>query len=413
MSEKRRAVVTGIGVVSALGNSAAGLYEALKNGRSGVRAMPEWREEFGKLIAAAPVELDPDRVRQISRKVRRTMGPAALFAGLAAQEAVASSGVDPAEFTSGRTACVVGSTIGSASSMREACVAEAEGRRDDLSSGHFFRLMSHSSSFNVADLLGINGIQLSPCAACASGLQALGTAQELIRLGKADVVVAGGSDEATSFVASSFQFLYALADRESDRPDTLPRPFDADREGLVCAEGAGILVVEELEHARRRGADILFEIAGYATNCSGWHVSHSDELQIANCMRTALADAEIPADAVDYISAHATGTRVGDKAEADAVRAVFGDRVPVSSLKGHMGHTLGASGAAEMAAVYGMLRDGLVIPTRNLENVTDCAGILLPREMEERRIRICVKNSIAFGGVNASLVCRSAENMKI
>lgn len=412
MTETRRAVVTGIGVISPLGNSAAELYSALKNGRSGVRVMPEWHDRFGKNIAAAPVSLDPVRVKQISRKVRRTMGNAALFAGLAAQEAVAESGIDAAEFTTGRTACVIGSTIGSASSMMEACLAEAEQRRDDLSSCHFFRLMSHSSSFNVADMFGINGIQLSPCAACASGLQALGTAQELIRLGKADVVIAGGSDESTSLVASSFQLLYALAERETDQPETLPRPFDADREGLVCSEGAGILVVEELEHARKRGADILFEIAGYATNCSGWHVSHSDERQIANCMKTALADARIAAESVDYVSAHATGTQIGDKAEADAIRTVFGDRVPVSSLKGHLGHTLGASGALELAAVRGMMRDGIVLPTRNLEHVSDCAGILLPRTIEERKVRVFVKNSIAFGGVNSSLVCRVVDDME-
>ena len=138
-------------------------------------------------------------------------------------------------------------------------------------------------------------------------------------------------------------------------------------------------------------------------------MSHSDEAQIANCMRAALADAGVNADEVDYVSAHATGTRVGDRAEAAAIRAVLGDKVPVSSLKGHLGHTLGASGALELAAVAGMMRDGLILPTRNLEEVDDCAMIRLPREIEERPVRVCIKNSIAFGGVNASLVCRRVE----
>ena len=407
--EKRRAVVTGIGVVSPLGNSVAELYRGLLDGRSGIRAMTEWREEFGRSIAGAPAVPDPDQVKKISRKVRRTMGNAALFAGLAAQEAVAQSGLDAEFFSSGRVGCVIGSTVGSASSMTEACVADYEGRRNDLSACHFFRLMSHSSSFNVADMFGINGPQLSTNSACASGLQALGEALELIQLGKVDAVLAGGSDESTPLVAASFQLLYALAEEEVPEPEKLSRPFDAGRTGLVCGEGAGILVVEELEHAKRRGAQILFEIAGYATNCSGWHVSHSDEVQIANCMKGALADAGISAEAVDYISAHATGTKVGDAAEASAVRAVFGGGTPVSSLKGHIGHTLGASGALEMAAVAGMMRDGLVIPTRNLEEIGDCSGILLPREVQERKVRVCLKNSIAFGGVNASLVCRSLE----
>lgn len=405
----RRAVVTGIGVISPLGNSVKELWDALLANRSGVRAMPEWYDHFGKNIANAPVSVDPVQVKKINRKVRRTMGNAALFSGLAAQEAVLSSGLDPALFTTGRVACVIGSTVGSASSMTDACTAEAEGRRDDLSACHFFRLMSHSSAFNVADMFGINGIQLAPCSACASGLQALGAAQELIRLGKADVVISGGSDETTSLVASSFQLLYALAERETPEPEKLARPFDANREGLVCAEGAGILVVEEYEHAKARGANILFELAGYATNCSGWHVSHSDEVQIANCMRTALADAGINAEDVDYVSAHATGTKVGDAAEAAAIRSVLGDKVPVSSLKGHLGHTLGASGALELAAVHGMMQNGIVLPTRNLEQVDDCAGILLPRQLMDHKVRVCIKNSIAFGGVNASLVCKSVD----
>lgn len=406
---KRRAAVTGIGVVSPLGNSAPELYRALKENRSGIRNMTEWREHFGRNIAGAPVELAEEDIRKINRKIRRTMGNSALFAGIAAQEAIVQSGLDPAEFSTGRVGCVIGSTVGSASSMTEACIAEYEGRRNDLSACHFFRLMSHSSSFNVADMLGINGPQLSTNSACASGLQAVGTALELIQLGKADVVVAGGSDESTPLVASSFQLLYALAEEESSEPEKLSRPFDSQRTGLVCGEGAGILVVEEYEHAVRRGAPILFEIAGYATNCSGWHASHSDELQIAACMKAALADAGVdPAD-VDYVSAHATGTKVGDKAEAEAIRSVLGDRVPVSSLKGHLGHTLGASGTLELAAVYGMMRDDLVLPTRNLETADDCAGILLPRTVMERKVDVCLKNSFAFGGVNASLVCRKVK----
>jgi len=404
--KKRRAVVTGIGVVSPLGNSVSAMYEALKANRSGIRAMPEWKDYFGKVIGAAPVTLDDAQVKKINRKVRRTMGNAALFAGLAALEAVGQSGLDPALFGTGRVATVIGSTIGSASGMSEACIAEVTGRKEELSAGSFFKLMSHSASFNVADMFGINGVQLSPCSACASGLQALGSALELIQLGKADVAISGGTDESTSLVVSSFQMLYALAERETDTPELLSRPFDADREGLICSEGAGILVVEELEHALARQAPILFELAGYATNCSGWHVSHSDEKQIARCMLTALADGGIAPEEVDYISAHATGTVVGDRAEAAAIAEIFGDKVPVSSLKGHLGHTLGASGALELGAVAGMMADGLVLPTRNLQNVSDCAGIWLPQEPLKREINCFLKNSVAFGGVNTSLVCR-------
>jgi len=273
----RRVVVTGIGIVSPLGNTVDTLWNALMENRSGVRVMPEWREYFGMDCVNAPVSVTEDEIRSINRKIRRTMGNAALYACIASKEAVAQSTLDPEIFQSGRVGCVVGSTVGSASSMMEACAAEAAGQRDKLSSCHFFRLMSHSACFNLSEMYGINGIQLAPCSACASGLQSIGTAQEMIRLGKADVVLAGGTDESTTLVASSFQLLYALAENGAEHPETVAKPFDADRSGLVCGEGAGILVLEEYEHAVRRNADILFEIAGYATNCSGHHASRSDE----------------------------------------------------------------------------------------------------------------------------------------
>ncbi|NLZ63517.1 MAG: beta-ketoacyl-[acyl-carrier-protein] synthase family protein [Lentisphaerae bacterium] len=408
---KRRVVITGTGIISALGFSANALYQSLLDGRSAVRAMPEWQGQIPvgpDYVTAAPVELPPEMSKSIKRHYRRSMGNAALFATLAAQTAVAQSGLSAAELSGGRTGCVISSTLGSSSEVYESTKAVIEKRFNELSSCQFFRIVSHSSAFNVANFLGINGVQLSPCSACASSLQSIGLAYEQILAGRQEVFLSGGSDEVTPIVVSSFRHLYALADSRELTPQEQSRPFDARRCGLVCGEGAGIMVLEEYEYARRRNAPILAEIAGYATNCTGSQISQSDSSSIESCMRLALDDAQMSPEEVDYISAHATSTVAGDREEAAAIRAIFADRVPVSSCKGHLGHTLGASGALESAAVLEMIRHGVILPTGNLEQIADdCAGLNLPLAPVQRQIKTVLKNCIAFGGVNASLVLKT------
>ena len=411
---KRRVVITGTGVVSALGHSREELFRLLLAGKSAARFMPEWESFFGSTnIVAAPVTLDPDVAKKIDRKFRRSMGNAALFAAIAAIDAVDESGLDPEILSDGRTGCIVSSTMGSSSSIVESTAAIIEKRFDDLSACQFFRCVSHSSSFNVANLLGISGVQLAPCSACASALQSIGLAFELIQIGKQDIIIAGGSDETTPTVTGSFQQLFALAEAEGIAPEKLSRPFDAARCGLVCGEGAGILVLEEYEHAIKRGAPILAEISGYATNCTGAQISQSDSGSIESCIRLALDDAGIAPTEVDYVSAHATSTIAGDKAEAEAIRAVLGSTVPVSSMKGHLGHTLGASGAIELVAIIEMMKHKMIIPTLNLENPSEsCKELNLPITTIKSELRTVVKNCIAFGGVNAVLVLQSLKELE-
>lgn len=410
---KRRIVVTGAGVTSSLGFSREELYQSLLDGKSAVRLMPDWAglvPVSQKTVTAAPVLLSAEKSKSIKRHYRRSMGNAALFATLAAQGAVAESGLTPELLGNGRTGCVISSTLGSSSEVYESTKAVIEQRFNDLSACQFFRIVSHSSAFNVANFFGINGVQLSPCSACASSLQSIGLAYEQILAGRQEVILAGGSDEVTPIVLGSFRHLYALAESDTLPPHALSRPFDAGRCGLVCGEGAGILVVEELEHARRRQAPLLVEILGYATNCTGAQISQSDGASIETCMRLALADAGLEPDAIDYVSAHATSTTAGDREEASAIRALFGDRVPVSSAKGLLGHTLGASGALEMAAVLAMMQHGVLLPTGNLAEVAaDCAGLDLPMAPRPLAIRTVLKNCIAFGGVNASLIFRRLD----
>jgi len=277
----------------------------------------------------------------------------------------------------------------------------------DQSATQFFKIVSHSSAFNVANYLGINGVQLSPCSACASSLQSVGLAYEQLLLGRQDLFLAGGSDEAAPVVLESFMLLHALAEDTELPPEQLSRPFDARRSGLLCGEGGGILVMETLEHAQRRGAVPLAEVLGYATNCTGSQISQSDHSSIIACMRLAMEDAGIRPEDVDYVSAHATGTPNGDREEALAIKEIFGSRPPVSSLKGHLGHTMGASGAMETAVVLEMMRNGMLIPTANLENPSpECDGINLIRKPEQREISIVLKNCIAFGGVNSTVILK-------
>jgi len=229
---------------------------------------------------------------------------------------------------------------------------------------------------------------------------------EQIQLGRQDVMVAGGTDEVTHVVSASFQQVFAHAESETLPAEEMSRPFDAERLGLVCGEGAGIFVVEELEHARKRGANILAEILGYATNCSGWHVSKSDSGQIRRCMELALLDAGLSPSEIDVISTHGTATRNGDAAEAQAIAALFGSTTPANSLKGSLGHTLGASGTLEAAVFLESMKRSEILPTRNLTRIADeCAGVdWVMGAPRPAPLRTFLKNSIALGGVNSTMI---------
>jgi 3-oxoacyl-[acyl-carrier-protein] synthase II len=406
-SATRRVVITGMGVVSPLGNSVVEQADALAAGRHGIRAMPAWAAYKGlRSLIAAPAELrDP---RAIPRQNRRSMGRMSLFAAQAAQEALHDARVDPSTLGDGRVGCVAGSTTGSAISLNNAFETMLPDHDFSLlQSMQFFQCLSHTVAMNLAQYLGLQGVVLSTNAACASALQAIGTAFDLIRAGRLDAAVCGGAEELHPTVTGSFDMLMAASTGFNDRPDEASRPFDAARDGLVCGEGAGILFVEERERARHRGAPIYAEILGFHTCAGGAHVSESNREGIARCMRAALADAACAPGVIDYVSAHATATPQGDGEEAAAIREVLGGAVPVSSLKGNLGHTLGASGAIELAAVVAGLREDRLYPTRNLTKVAEaCRGLRHVTTLETTTARCFLKNSFAFGGINASLVCR-------
>ena len=406
----KRVVITGVGAISPLGNSASSLIEGVEQGRNAVCHMPEWNAYAGlRSLIGAPAKIVDEK--SIPRQNRRSMGRLSIFAEQAAQQALDDSGINQELLPSGRIGCAVGSTMGSAQSLTETFeVMLPERDLAKLTAMKFFQCVSHTAAMNVSQAVGINGYFMAPSAACASALQALGAGYDLIRLGKQDIVLCGGAEELHPTVTGSFDILFAASTKYNQMPDKAPRPFDKERDGLVCGEGSGMLILEEYEHAARRKAKIYAEIIGYHTCGNGSHISQPNKQGMIASIREALNSACVqPAD-VDYVNAHATATLQGDKEEAQAIKEVFGDSTPVSSLKGYIGHTLGASGALELIVSLAMMRKGLIFPTLNLEKIsTDCEGIKHVLKPLKREVNIMIKNCFAFGGINATLVCKKAS----
>lgn len=403
----KRVVITGMGVVSPFGNGLLSLMQGIEQGGSAVRRMQGWEEYIGlQSLVGAPAEVKDEK--RIPRQKRRSMGRMSIFAAQAADEAVADAGIVLAKEDPWRIGCVIGSTMGSAKSINDAFELMLPNKDlSRLNSTMFFQCMSHTAAVNVGQYLGLNGAIMAPAAACASALHAIGVGYDLIRLGRQELLLCGGAEELHPTVTGSFDILFATSSKYNDRPQMTPRPFDRDRDGLVCGEGSGVLILEEYERAVKRKARIYAEIVGYSTTASGLHVSQSNRESMVSCMRQALRDAGVEPKSVDYINAHATATIQGDQEEAEAIRDIFGESTPVSSLKGYIGHTLGASGAIELAGSLSMMERSVVYPTLNLKAVApDCGGIDHVLQPRKKEIRTVLKNGFAFGGINAALVIK-------
>ena len=407
MASERRVAVVGVGFRSPIGNTLDAMRQAFQNGHSGVEQMPHWSEmENLRTRVAGNCKTDLD-AKSVPRKYRRSMGRVGLLATLAAQDAVSDSGVPADEIASPDCGVSFGSTTGS-SQAQEDFLRQVFMKRDlrGLLSSSYLQFMSHTCAANVALRFATKGPLIASCTACTSGSQGVGFGYEQIKMGRATFMLTGGAEEMHIMDAAIFDILRATSTRYNDRPSQTPRPFDADRDGLVVGEGGACLVLEELDHARRRGARIYGEIKGYGTTCSGTHLTNSDVDGIASTMRAALDDAEMSADQIQHINAHATATETGDVAEAAAVHRVFGAEVPVSGLKGYMGHTLGASGALESIASLLMLGDQFIAPTHNLDNPDPACAPLqhVMGDARPHRFQIAMNNNFAFGGVNTSLI---------
>lgn len=408
---RRRVVVTGLGVLSPVGNSLQSSFEALSGGHSGVRFMPEW-DMIADLQGRLGAVVDGiDFKKHFDRKKRRTMGRVAMLAVHAAEQAVAQAGLDETTLASPRCAVAFGSTHGSGSEADAFSepLALTKSMRG-LEGNAFFRFMSHTVAVNVAHFFRTQGRVVPTCTACTSGSQAIGTGVELIRAGAADLALTGGAEEMHYKTAVTFDLLMAASTRYNATPAQSPRPFDTGRDGLVLGEGAGALVLESLEHAQARGATILAEVLGYASNCDGSHLTMPSQDGMERVMRLSLEDAALDARAIDYVNGHGTGTEVGDIAESQATRAVFERALPFSAQKGFVGHTVGACGAIEAAWSIAMMRAGKIIPNHNLEQLDPrCGELDYVRQVRDAKLSRVMSNNFAFGGINTSLVFGSGS----
>ncbi len=410
---RRRVVVTGMGLVSPMGHQVEECWKRVTEGESGISLVTLVDMDGIKVLIGGDIKdfdptgyIEPREVKRIDRFSQFTM--------VAATDAVKDSGIADLP-NKERIGVVIGSGIGGLTTISEAMTRLVLKGPDRVSPMTIPKLMLNAGGGNVAIAYGFRGPNYAVATACASATNAMGNAFNHIQHGVADIVVTGGAEAAiTRMGISAFQNMRALS-RRNDDPKGASRPFDLDRDGFVFSEGAGILVFEELEHAKARGANIYSEVIGFGTTCDAGHITSPDAEGIGatGAMQAAIDDAQIAPEQIDYINAHGTSTPLGDKAETKAVKQVFGGhahKLAISSTKSQMGHSLGASGGLEAIFSTCALRDGVVPPTINLETPDpDCDLDYTPNVSKERKLTYVMSNSFGFGGHNASIILKSFE----
>ena len=404
----RRVVITGMGGVTAFGNGWQEVSSKLLQYENAVRAMPEWQIYDGlQTLLAAPID-DFTLPVHYTRKRIRAMGRVSRLATRATELALEQAGlIDEPVLTGGETGIAYGSSTGSTDSVSEFATMLTEKHTRNITGTTYVQMMPHTAAVNTGLFFGLRGRVIPTSSACTSGSQAIGYAWEAIRHGYQTVMVAGGAEELCPSEAAVFDTLFATSQR-NDAPKTTPAPFDVQRDGLVIGEGAGTLILEELEHAKARGATIYGEIIGFATNCDAAHITQPQRETMQICMEQSLKMACFSARHICYISAHGTATDRGDIAESQATAAIYGENVPISSLKSNFGHTLGACGALEAWMSLQMMREGWFAPTLNLRQPDAQCGVLdyIMGEARQLECEFLQSNNFAFGGINTSLVIR-------
>lgn len=406
----RRVVVTGMGGVTALGDNWPTIRARLHAGETAIRRM-DWDRYTGihaKLAAPIP---DFSVEQRYSRKQLRTMGRVSRMAVYASEQALAQAGLtgEEAVLRGGRCGVAYGSSFGSIAPILGFAELMKDGASTTLNATSYVQVMSHTAAVNIALFFGMTGRIIPTSTACTSGSMAIGYAYEAIQAGKAEVMVAGGGDELDISDVAVFDTLFATS-TDNDNPSLTPRPYDVARDGLVIGEGAATLILEDREHALARGATIHAEIVGFGTNCDGHHATQPQASTMEAALRLALDDAGLPAAAIGFVNGHGTATEAGDIAESEATHAVFGDGMPIHSLKSYFGHTLGACGALEAWLGIEMMREGRFVPTVNLAEVDPrCAPLdYVMKDARRLETEFLMSNNFAFGGINTSLIFRSA-----
>jgi len=404
----RRVVVTGLGIVSSIGNNANEVLASLREAKSGVVAAPEYAELGFRCQVHATVKLDSWEAL-VDRRAARFLAPGTAYAHIAMEQAIADSGLEEGDISNERTGLIVGSGGPSTRVIVEAAATTKEKGPKRIGPFAVPKAMSSGPSAVLSTWFKIRGINYSISSACATSAHCIGAGAEQIQMGKQDIVFAGGCEELDWTLSNLFDAMGAMSSNFNDRPAVASRAYDKDRDGFVIAGGAGIVVLEEYEHAKARGAKIYGEVVGYAANSDGFDMVAPSGEGAARCMKLAMAQAG--GRTIDYLNPHGTSTPVGDSKEMGAVRDVFGDKAPlISSTKSLTGHSLGAAGAQEAIYSILMLNNDFAAKSANIETLDpEFADLPILLERSDKPLTTVMSNSFGFGGTNGTLIISKAD----
>lgn len=407
---ERRVVITAASVITPIGRFKKDIIHNLLSGYSGIKKLKEDDLLSEYIHCKVFGTVDYPIEYQFDRRFRKTMGPVAYYACQTAKEALEQSGLDKEFISSGRMGVAYGSTHGSPTIQRQIYKTFFSGSKPEKASigaVDYLKSMVHTTAVNITKMFEITGRVISSSTACTTGSQSIGYGYEAIKFGMQDAMLCGGADEYDTTTVAVFDNLLACSTAFNDTPHLTPRPFDEKRDGLVVGEGAGTLILEEYEMAKKRGANILGEVIGFSCSNNGGDMILPNVNGIIQTLKLALENTKISSDDVDFISSHATATKMGDVTEAKAIYEVYKDRPYVTALKSYMGHTMSACGAIETILTLYMMEHGIIVPTLNLTKIDErCAGIRHVTAPIEHKIQIAAIQNFAFGGVNTSLIIK-------
>lgn len=408
---ERRVVITAEAAITPIGNTKEKVVENLQNGVSGVGPLRKDGLLDDHIHSGVYGTVDYPIEYDFDRKYRKTMGPVSFYACRVVADLLAKAGLDPDFLSSGRLGVAFGSIHGSPSMQREiyrVFLGDDASGSGSISAVNYLKSMVHTTAVNITKMFHITGRVVSSCTACTTSSQSVGFGYEMVKYGMQDAMICGGADEYDLTTVAVFDSLLACSTAYNDSPGLTPRPFDAARDGLVVAEGAGAVLLEEYEFARKRGANIIGEIVGFSCNNNGGDLILPSLEGITRVMRDGLENAGTGPGSVDFVSAHATGTKMGDVLESQAIERIYGKSAYVSGLKSYMGHTMSACGIIETILTLYMMEEGFIAPTLHLDNIDPrCSGVNHVSRLVKAPIRTAAVHNFAFGGVNTSLILKS------
>jgi 3-oxoacyl-[acyl-carrier-protein] synthase II len=410
---ERRVVITAESAITPIGYGKDTIIDNLTNGVSGVKPLRGDGLFSSYIHSKVFGTVDYEIEYEFSRKYRKTLGPVSYYACQVAGDVIKQAGLSEDYLSSGKVGVAFGSTHGSPTVQRgiyEAFFKPAKKGYASINASDYLKSMVHTTAVNITRMYGITGRVISSCTACTTGSQSIGYGYETIKYGMQDAMICGSADEYDTTTVAVFDNLLACSTAFNDNPGETPRPFDEKRDGLVVGEGAGAVLLEEYESAKKRGANILAEVIGFSCSNNGGDLILPNLEGVKQTIRLGLENAKLNSEDVDFLSAHATATRMGDIIEAQAIGSSFGDKLPVSALKSYMGHTMSSCGAIETIFTLYMMEKGIIFPTLNLNEVDKrCDMINHVMEIKEEKINITAIENFAFGGVNTILFLKKLD----